>query len=145
MRKEESSGGQVELVEGRTEYLGTEEALIHVMDHGIIVRGPHPDHPGRLVMVLAGPHSLGTGAACLAATRSPLIQQIKAALPAGVDIADKRRTLWVLVRGEISRRDVLLDLEGVSVLEAGVYERLGKRYSARHANVMELRKKSEEP
>jgi len=117
-----TKSGQVELVEGRTEYLGTEGALIHVMDHGIIVRGPHPDYPGRLVMVLAGPHSLGTGAACLAATRSPLIQQIKAALPVGVDIADKRRTLWVLVRGEISQRDTLLDMEGVSVLEAGIYE-----------------------
>lgn len=35
---------------------------------------------------------------------------------------DKRRTLWVLVRGEISRRDALLDMEEVSVLEAGVYE-----------------------
>ena len=117
-----TKSGQVELVEGRTEYLGTEGALIHVMDHGIIVRGPHPDYPGRLVMVLAGPHSLGTGAACLAATRSPLIQQIKAALPVGVGIADKRRTLWVLVRGEISQRDTLLDMEGVSVLEAGIYE-----------------------
>lgn len=117
-----TTNGQIELVEGRTEYLGTEGALIHVMDHGIIVRGPHPDYPGRLVMVLAGPHSLGTGAACLAATRSPLIQRIKAALPANVDIADKRRTLWVLVRGEISRRDALLDMEGVSVLKAGVYE-----------------------
>ncbi|MGB9879436.1 MAG: hypothetical protein ACPLRM_01620, partial [Anaerolineae bacterium] len=59
--------GQTEMVEGRTEYLGTEGALIHVMDHGVIVRGPHPDYPGRLTMVLAGPHSLGTGAACLAA------------------------------------------------------------------------------
>ncbi|MGQ9493983.1 MAG: hypothetical protein ACUVR2_09490 [Anaerolineae bacterium] len=115
-------GGKIEMVKGRAEHLGMEKALVHVMDHGIIVRGPHPDYPGRLAMVLARPHSLGTGAACLAATRSPLIQQIKSALPAGVDIADKRRTLWVLVRGEISQRDALLDLEGVSVLEAEVYE-----------------------
>jgi hypothetical protein len=113
---------QTEMVEGRTERLGQKRAIVHVMDHGIIVRGPHPDHPGRLVMVLAGPHSLGTGAACLAATRSPFIQQIKAALPRGADIADKRLTFWVLVRGEVSPRDRLLDLEGVTVVEAGVYE-----------------------
>jgi hypothetical protein len=110
------------MVEGRTESLGQEGAKVHVMDHGIIVRGPHPDHPGRLVMVLAGPHSLGTGAACLAATRSVFIQQIKAALPRGVDIADKKRTFWVLVRGEVSPRDSLLDMEGVSIVEAGVYD-----------------------
>jgi len=117
-----TKAGRAEMVEGRTEYVGAEQALIHVLDYGIIVRGPHPDHPGRLAMILAGPHSLGTGAACLAATRSPLIQQIKAALPDGVDIADKERTLWVLVRGEISRRDSLLDMEGVTVLEAGAYD-----------------------
>jgi hypothetical protein len=114
--------GHTVMVEGRTESLGQEGAKVHVMDHGIIVRGPHPDHPGRLVMVLAGPHSLGTGAACLAATRSVFIQQIKAALPRGVDIADKKRTFWVLVRGEVSPRDSLLDMEGVSILEAGVYD-----------------------
>jgi hypothetical protein len=110
------------IVEGKTESLGQERAIVHVMDHGVIVRGPHPDHPGHLVMVLAGPHSLGTGAACLAATRSPFIQQIKAALPRGVDIADKKSTFWVLVRGEVSPRDWLLDMEGVTVVEAGVYE-----------------------
>jgi hypothetical protein len=114
--------GKRVIVEGRTESLGQKGANVHVMDHGIIVRGPHPDHPGRLVMILAGPHSLGTGAACLAATRSPLIRQIKAALPPGVDIADKTRTFWVLVRGQVSPRDWLLDMEGVTLVEAGVYE-----------------------
>jgi len=114
--------GQTVMVEGRTERFGQEGAVVHVMDHGLIVRGPHPEHPGRLVMVLAGPHSLGTGAACLAATRSPFIQQIKAALAHGVDIADKKRTFWVLVRGEVSQRDMLLDMEGVRILEAGVYD-----------------------
>jgi hypothetical protein len=115
-------GAETVMVEGRTESLGKEGAIVHVMDHGIIVRGPHPDHPGRLVMVLAGPHSLGTGAACLAATRSVFIQQIKGALPRGADIADKKLTFWVLVRGEVSPRDWLLDMEGVKVLDAGVYE-----------------------
>ena len=50
------------------------------------------------------------------------IQQIKAKLPDGVDIADKQRTIWVLVRGEVSKRDALLDMEGVSIVEAGVYD-----------------------
>lgn len=95
---------------------------VDAMDPAIIVRGPHPNHPGRLVLIMAGPHSLGTGAACLAATRSPLIAQIKTALPPGIDIADKNRTFWVLVRGESSKRDGLLDMEGVSILEAGVYD-----------------------
>jgi len=114
--------GQTVAVEGRTDLFGPERAVVHVMDHGIIVRGPHPDHPGRLVMIMAGPHSLGTGAACLAATRSVLIRQIKAALPHGADIADKKLAFWALVRGEASRVHWLLDLEGVTVLEAGVYE-----------------------
>ena len=95
-------------------------AKIHKEDYGIIVRGPHPDHPDRIVLIMAGPHSLGTGAACLAATRSPLIQEIKDALPEGV-IEDKQRTFWVLVRG-VGGEDGLLDMEGVSIVEAGVYE-----------------------
>lgn len=114
--------GQRVMIEGRMESWGQEHAMVDVMDHGLIVRGPHPDHPGRLVLILAGPHSLGTGAACLAATRSPFIQQIKAKLPDGVDIADKQRTIWVLVRGEVSKRDALLDIEGVSIVEAGAYD-----------------------
>ena len=28
--------------------------LIHKEDYGIIVRGPHPHHPGRMVLVMAG-------------------------------------------------------------------------------------------
>ena len=46
-------------------------------DYGLIVRGPHPRHPNRMVTIMAGPHSLGTGAACMAATRSQLVNEIK--------------------------------------------------------------------
>ena len=110
------------LIEGEAEQRGPGQAVFHKMDYGIIVRGPHPDNPDRLVLIMAGPHSLGTGAACLAVTKSPLIQQIKAALPSGVDIAEKRRTFWVLVQGKARDDDGHLDVEGVKVVEAGVYD-----------------------
>jgi len=101
---------------------GEMKELIHSQDYGIIVRGPHPNCRGRMVLIMAGAHSLGTGAACLAATRSMLIRQIKDALPDTVDFADKSRTIWVLVKGISSERDRLLDESGVSVLEAGSWD-----------------------
>jgi hypothetical protein len=97
-----------------------EGGLVHTVDHGLIVRGPHPTRKDRLVTCIAGPHSLGTGAACLAATRSRLIEQIKGALPTGSDLGDKTRTLWVLVRGEANDQG-MLDESGVSIVEAGMY------------------------
>ena len=87
-------------------------------DHGIIVRAPHPLHPGRLIMVLAGPSSVGTGAACLAATQSQLIRKIA---DSGIDIADHRRGFWVLVKGKADPRDHLLNESGVSVEASGFY------------------------
>jgi len=110
-------------IEGKILHTDENGVITQSLDHGIIVRGPHPDYPERLVMVLAGAHSLGTGAACLAATRSPLIRQIKAALPQGVDIADKHRTLWVLVQAMNNEQDAHLDVEDVKILEAGVYDK----------------------
>ena len=70
---------------------------------------------------MAGPHTLGTAAACLAATRPGRIEQIKAKLPVGVE--DKSSTFWVLVRGRASAKDSLIDEDGVEILEAGVYPR----------------------
>ena len=107
---------------GEMEEWGETKELIHSQDHGIIVRGPHPYCRGRMVLIMAGAHSLGTGAACLAATRSVLIRQVKEALPDGVDFADRSRTIWVLVRGERSVRDRLLDEAGVKVIEAGCWD-----------------------
>jgi hypothetical protein len=112
-------GKDKELIEGYTEPRGKEKADVWMEDYGLIVRGPHPRHSGRLVMILAGSHSLGTGAACLAATRSPLIRQIKGK---GIDIADKKLSFWALVKGKANTDDCLLDLKGVEVVEAGVYD-----------------------
>jgi hypothetical protein len=114
--------GQRELIDGKTEEVlidGGLRGIIHKEDHGIVVRAPHPDYPGRMVLILAGAHSLGTAAACLAATRSPLIREIKAK---GIDLADKKQAFWVLVRGTANPKDYLLDEEGVTVVEAGVYD-----------------------
>jgi len=100
------------------------EDITWTKDYGVIVRGPHPnrEHRGRLAMLMAGAHSLGTGAACLAATRSTLIQRVRNALPHGA-MEDKESTFWVLVKGRVSREDgYLLDPEHVTVEEAGVYD-----------------------
>jgi len=112
--------GKEEEIRGKVEEFGPDKAEVWTEDYGIIIRGPHPIHPGRLVMIMAGAHSLGTGAACLAATSSVVIQKIRSKLPEGV-LEDKTSTFWVLVKGTASSKDNLLDLEGVSVEDAGVY------------------------
>lgn len=68
-------------------------------DYGLIVRGPHPKFPSRLVMILAGPRSLGTGSACLAATKTELIRNVRDAFNDDSVFTDRQRTLWVLVKG----------------------------------------------
>lgn len=90
-------------------------------DYGLIVRAPHPLHPDRMVLVMAGAHSLGTGAACIAATSSRFIREIQKNHLDGKVLADKTQTFWVLVKGIASERDGLLDKEGVTICEAGVY------------------------
>lgn len=107
-------------LQGRTEKLGPKGAEVWMEDHGVLVRGPHPHRPGRLALVVAGPHSLGTAAASLAATRPALIQKLREMLPPGT-LEDKARTFWALVKGTCTPHDHLLDEEGVSILEAGVY------------------------
>ncbi len=108
-------------VKGKLEEMGPDRAEVWTQDYGIIVRGPHPRHPDRLALIIAGAHSLGTGAASLAATRSVMIQKIKGKLPEKV-LEDKKRAFWVLVKGTTSGKDLLLDEEGVSIEEAGVYD-----------------------
>lgn len=100
---------------------GRQKKRVFVEDFGILVRGPHPDHQHRMVLIMAGAHSVGTGAACLAATRSAFIRQIKEKLPEGT-LADKKRAFWALVKGKLSDdEEGLLDMKGVEIVEVGVY------------------------
>ena len=59
--------------------------------------------------------------ATTAATRSSLSQQRRNRLPNGV-LEDKTSTFWVLAKGVVNRKDYLLDEEGVTIEDAGVYE-----------------------
>ncbi len=54
-------------------------------------------------------------------TVQDMIQQIRSRLPPGV-FEDKSRAFWVPVKGAASREDHLLDEEGVTIEEAGVFE-----------------------
>lgn len=100
-----------------------QDKQIWVEDYGIIIRTPHPLHKDRQVLIMAGAHSLGTGAACIAATSSPLIKEIQKMLPEKT-LADKSKGFWVLVKGTASEKDGLLDhdAKGIKILEAGVYD-----------------------
>jgi hypothetical protein len=89
-------------------------------DYGLIVRGPKPGHPGRMLTVLAGAHSLGTGAACLAATKSDLVEKIQKQLGSKCDLSTCEQTMWALVKG-VSDGDRHIDAKGVSIVDAGVY------------------------
>ncbi len=110
-------GVQTEMISERAT---REVGEVHVMDYGIILRGPHPKHPDRMLMVMAGAHSLGTGAACIAATRSQYVREIK---DRGIDISNRGLPFWVLVRGVESKVDGHLDVEGVSIEAAGTFHK----------------------
>jgi len=90
-------------------------------DYGLILRGPYRQYPDRMLTVLAGPHSLGTGAACLAATTSDLVKEISNRLEAMCDLRACDRAVWVLVRAQASH-DRHVDPENVHIERVGVYE-----------------------
>jgi hypothetical protein len=93
---------------------------VYFEDFGIIVRAPHPEHPSQFVLILAGAHSLGSGAACIAATSSKLIEQIRGKLGDDRDaLADKQQALWVLLKGKASPDGTLRE-EDIEILRAGV-------------------------
>lgn len=89
-------------------------------DWGLVVRGPHPHHPSRIVFILAGARALGTGSACMAATKSELIGKVRDALGGDKLLGCRDRTIWVLVKGTKSQ-DGHLDASGVEVIDAGSY------------------------
>jgi hypothetical protein len=89
-------------------------------DYGLILRGPHPRHSHRTVTIMAGPHSLGTGAACLAATKSKLVREISKRLTGIIDLTTRDRTFWVLVKGKPGSEDHL-DASDVEIIDVGLY------------------------
>jgi hypothetical protein len=69
------------------------------MDFGLIVRGPHPNDPGALLMVLAGRGAIGTEAACRAVTEDQTLAKIRDRLrPLEIDLNDHRQAFWIVVR-----------------------------------------------
>jgi hypothetical protein len=92
----------------------------NAQDYGIILRGPHPEHPGRSVSILAGPHSVGTGAACLAATKTQLVSEIAKCFVGKLDISTRDRTFWVLVKAAPGL-DHHIDADRVKIVDVGVY------------------------
>jgi hypothetical protein len=89
------------------------------VDFGLIVRGRHPHMPGRTVLILAGPHSIGTGSACIAATKTNLLKEISQKLTGKAELTDRNKTIWVLVKG-ITNKSGHLDVSGVSIEDAGL-------------------------
>lgn len=75
-------------------------------DFGLIVRGPNPTHPDRMVTILAGRSSLGTEAACRAFTDIDKITEIHSRL-AGMKInpEDHRQGFWALVSIQRAKGD----------------------------------------
>lgn len=94
-------------------------AVVWKEDYGLIVRGPHPNprNEGRVVLFMAGAHSLGTGAAGIAATNPEKIKQIRDMLPPGT-LENKRSKFWVLVKG-VANDEYRLDPDGVFIERAG--------------------------
>ncbi|MDR3692949.1 MAG: hypothetical protein P4L46_26450 [Fimbriimonas sp.] len=113
-------GNHFTLLECESDDVFLDGRKVKSRDHGIIVRGPHPLHPNRTVMVIAGPRSLGTGAACMAATNSSLILQIQKILQAkNISLSDKSRTIFVHVRGTLNIIGRHLTPDRVEILDAG--------------------------
>lgn len=90
-------------------------------DFGLILRGPHPLHPGRMVLILAGPHSMGTAAAGIAATRPQLLEIIQQRLVGKAELSDKSRTLWVLTWGQADESGHI-HAGGVEIVDLGVLD-----------------------
>jgi hypothetical protein len=90
-------------------------------DHGLFIRGPHPQYPSRVVTIIAGPHSLGTAAASLAATRPPLIRAVANFFDFDAELTRRDVTIWALVRGKADAEGHLT-ADGVDVIRTGVCE-----------------------
>jgi len=97
--------------------------VIFTKDYGILMRGPHPHHHDRLVMIMAGAHALGTSAACLAATHPPLIREVARRLreDCQYNLADRTQTFWALLRATMSEEtEYVLTPKNVAVDSVGL-------------------------
>ena len=69
-----------------------------VWDYGLVIRGPHPQEAGRLLMILAGRSYIGNEAACLAATSPACVEKLVVALTAeNVDLDDHSKRFCAVV------------------------------------------------
>ncbi len=85
------------------------------VDYGLLMRGPHPRYPNRILTMIAGPRNLGTLAACTAATRSELIRRIANSC----DLIDQSQTIWTLVKG-VCHRPWHIDPDEVEIVDTGI-------------------------
>jgi hypothetical protein len=70
-------------------------------DFGLIVRGPHPNDPGALMMILAGRGATGTEAACRAVTEDQPLAEIQDWFRLHhLDLDDHRQAFWAVVEME---------------------------------------------
>jgi hypothetical protein len=91
-------------------------------DYGLIVRAPNPVDPRYLILIIAGRHSLGTHAACMATTRQSLIKALERELKiAGVLLKDTNQPFWAIVRGALGKRGSSSD--EVEIVKVGGYVR----------------------
>ena len=89
-------------------------------DYGLIIRAPYPTDATRLVLIVAGRHSIGTHAACMVVTRQNWIAALEERLKAvGVDLRDPTQPFWVVVRGAIDRKANFMNK--VEIIEVGGY------------------------
>jgi hypothetical protein len=91
-----------------------------VSDYGLIVRAPHPRDEQRLILIVAGRHSIGTHAACMMVTRQDLIAELEGRLKGvGVLLRNASQPFWTIVRGTVFRSQRSRD--NVEVVEVGGY------------------------
>lgn len=91
-----------------------------VSDYGLIVRAPHPLHEQRLVLIVAGRHSIGTHAASMMVTRQDLIAKLETRLKrVGVLLQNTHQPFWAIVRGTVLRSQRAQD--NVRIVKVGGY------------------------
>jgi hypothetical protein len=93
-------------------------------DFGLIIRGPHPEHPRAMIMIMAGRGSVGTEAASRAVTEERHLSQIKERLRIhDIDLNDHRHPFWAVVSMERENKPLgETRPETLKVLSADAFE-----------------------